>query len=307
MLSLSKTQLNSRCECQRNRGGGSQSESCVRPVFLQLSRNMHVIFCTYDSSVNEQFLLHNISFCIGAPSTIFSNLYVCIALWVLFEFCDYPLSSCLTPAFPVHAQFSCFLFPLHPNPSLLLFLVFFQRSGEERLRGVGMRRREGQESMKGRVGRGVWMASVWERKENDCVCVCVSAGAQPPDRFSVSVIDPVSSDGVLIYSVLLRRTLALFENPAASFFPATFPQLPLLLLWRFHCGHISILTRDYFIFPPIKIKATDSSPHASSFVFFCISESNIKEYNLVQPHSPHPSPSLALHFSPRIFNVGEVA
>lgn len=173
MLSLSKTQLNSRCECQRNRGGGSQSESCVRPVFLQLSRNMHVIFCTYDSSVNEQFLLHNISFCIGAPSTIFSNLYVCIALWVLFEFCDYPLSSCLTPAFPVHAQFSCFLFPLHPNPSLLLFLVFFQRSGEERLRGVGMRRREGQESMKGRVGRGVWMASVWERKENDCVCVCV--------------------------------------------------------------------------------------------------------------------------------------
>lgn len=219
MLSLSKTQLNSWCECQRNRGGGSQSESCVRPVFLQLSRNMHVIFCTYDSSVNEQFLLHNISFCIGTPSTIFSNLYVCIALWVLFEFCDYPLSSCLTPAFPVHAQFSCFLFPLHPNPSLLLFLVLFRRSGEERLRGMGMRRREGQESMKGRVGRGVWMASVWERKENDCVCVCLCRRELSllTDSVSVSLIPSQATACLFIQSFRDARLLYLKIQPPLSF------------------------------------------------------------------------------------------
>lgn len=55
----------------------------------------------------------------------------------------------------------------------------------------------GQESMKG----GAESVLGWqERKENDCVRV--SVGAQPPDRFSVSAIDPVSREGELIYSVL---------------------------------------------------------------------------------------------------------
>lgn len=54
--------------------------------------------------------------------------------------------------------------------------------------------------MKGGAEKGVGMASVLERKENDCVCV--SVGAQPPDRFSVGAIDPVSCKGELIYSVL---------------------------------------------------------------------------------------------------------
>lgn len=250
---------------------------------------------------------HIISVSASAPPRPFPLIFTFVSPWVLFEFCDYPLSSRLTPVFPVHAPLSCFLFPLHSNPSLLLCFVFFQRSGEERLRGMGMRRRGARKhERQGREGcldgecvreKGKWL----------CVCVCVSAGAQPPDRFSVSVIDPVSSDGVLIYSVLSRRTLALFKNPAASFFPATFPQLPLLLLWRFHCGHISILTRDYFIFPPSKSRPRTPRLTPLRLSFFCISESNIKEYNLVQPHSPHPSPPLALHFSPRIFNVGEVA
>lgn len=58
----------------------------------------------------------------------------------------------------------------------------------------------GQESMKGWSEGFVRMESVCERKENDCACVSVAA--QPPDRFSVGVIDPVSCEGELIYSVL---------------------------------------------------------------------------------------------------------
>lgn len=54
--------------------------------------------------------------------------------------------------------------------------------------------------MKGGAERGVGVGNVQERKENDCARV--SVGAQPPDRFSVSAIDPVSREGELIYSIL---------------------------------------------------------------------------------------------------------
>ena len=75
-------------------------------------------------------------------------------------------------------------------------LLFIGMDGKEGSNGGGW----GQGRLKGGARRGVGMASVSERKENDCMRVSVEA--QPADRFNVSGIDPVSHEGALIYSVL---------------------------------------------------------------------------------------------------------
>lgn len=69
------------------------------------------------------------------------------------------------------------------------------------------------------------------------MCVCASVGAQPPDRFSVGAIDPVSSEGKLIYSlhistpssasnVVFRNVLmwSHFHFGGGLFFPRSRPQ-----------------------------------------------------------------------------------
>lgn len=156
------------------------------------------------------------------PPLSSSSLHVCVALYVLFEFCDYPLLlSVLFSTWRLHLTFPVELFSF---PIAALASVFIIRSEmgeeEERERGGWWMRREGKRAWKA-GHRGVMGWGVCKRERKMIVHVC-QWELSPPDRFSA--IDPVSRKGELIYSI----HSSLFFFIYSTFLPLL---LLLLLLW----------------------------------------------------------------------------
>lgn len=83
-------EISRRCMSRRHCGSSRRSNCCVRTVshtsssfFCTAQQNMHVIYCMYDSSVNEQFWGHIISASTSPPLS--SHFCMCVgALWILW-------------------------------------------------------------------------------------------------------------------------------------------------------------------------------------------------------------------------------
>lgn len=120
----------------------------------------------------------------------------------------------------------------------------------------------GQEGMKGGAGRGAGMASVQDRKENDCVRV--SVGAQPPltDSAAVPLILSDAKERLFIQSFRDAR-LQLYENSYPLFLSCNIatPSSSSTVL----VGNAFMWAHFLFSFFFCKINVMDSSPHASSF------------------------------------------
>lgn len=139
---------------------------------------MHVIYCMYDSRVNERFLPHNSGICITTSHSSSPYLHGCCcvaALWILWlSIVAVRLVLHLAPPFPVEL----FSFPSPPPPPIPAFAsVYYEKeTGEEEASergGWGWEERAREHERRGREGcRGV-------REKGKWLCACVSGSSAP--------------------------------------------------------------------------------------------------------------------------------
>lgn len=225
---------------------------------------MHVIYCMYDSRVNERFLPHNSGICITTSHSSSPYLHGCCcvaALWILWlSIVAVRLVLHLAPPFPVEL----FSFPSPPPPPIPAFAsVYYEKeTGEEEASergGWGWEERAREHERRGREGcRGV-------REKGKWLCACVSGSSAPWQIQCWCHWSCLMWGRVYLFSPLETHTCTVWKFYQPYFF---FFLLHFFFLFFNNCGvqecfHVGTFPlRGGIIFP--KIKATASLPHASS-------------------------------------------
>ena len=257
---------------------------------------MHVIYCMYDSRVNERFLPHNSGICTttSRSSSPYLHGFCCVcALWILWLsiVAVHLVLHLAPPTLPCRVIF----FSLSSNPPITAFAsVYYEKeTGKEEVSergGWGWEERAREHERRGREGcRGV-------REKGKWLCACVSGSSAPWQiqcwcHWSclmwrrVYLFSPLETHTVWKFSLFLFLLhifffFFLFNNCGVQ-----------------ECFHVGTFPfKGGIIFP--QIKATASLPRASSLGCFVLLSRILKSAALFAPSLPSPFTSARLRFRP---------